>query len=160
MRIIIVLLVVQLSLLLSAQAQTEIDGDSNSVVSNVRMAYACDTVQAIRHFFADKRGDARYTTNLGILTAGVGGAVLVPMLSFVHAIGTLFRSSPDPGRVATFSSKLLSPGLGITTLGLINRSRFSKKREEAIVSAYLEGQPLSPAMMRRMRKKYLGAALH
>ncbi len=151
----LLLLVLCLVVGVSGYAQHRNDA-ADTVVSyvNVRSVVGYDTVQAVRQLFAAKRDVAGYTTNVGVLTTGVGGAFLLPIIAFANLIGGLVGAKPDPGRVAVLSLQLTSPGLLITSFGVAKRIRYNRKREEAILLAYERGQPLPPFVRRSLTRRY------
>lgn len=92
-----------------------------------------DTVAAVRNLYARRRtGGWRY---INILS----GATILPAVALL-----LLDSNPAGlGVVGT------SIGVGIGKL-----VRFSSKKEEAVVNAYQQGQPLPHSIRKRLRKKH------
>ncbi|QJD79894.1 hypothetical protein [Spirosoma rhododendri] len=147
-------LVFYLSFALSGYAQSSNEADSVAAKPVVYYAESYDTLQAVRQLFAAKRDGAGYAVNVGLLTVGVAGVFVIPTVALVNLVSGLVGTKPDPGRIASFTLQLASPGLLITTFGLVKRIRYNRKREEAVLLAYEQGQPLPPAILRSLTKQY------
>ncbi|PRY47163.1 hypothetical protein CLV58_101229 [Spirosoma oryzae] len=150
----LLLLALYLTVGLSGYAQQTHGADSLARYAIGKPVVEYDTVQAVRQLFAAKRDVAGYTANIGMLTTGVGGVFLLSTLAFANLVGGLVGLKPDPGRVAVLGLKLTSPGLLITSLGVAKRIRYNRKREEAILLAYEQGQPLPPFVRRSLTRRY------
>lgn len=111
-----------------ASAQTAPETTATPVAT---AAPATDSAQAVKRLFASRRKGA-------VLLAIPGG----------YVFGAGLASLQDQGATSVF----LGGALAAVAIG--KESRFSKKKEDTILTAYQQGQPLPQAIRRRLKKKH------
>lgn len=98
------------------------------------VAGQADTVRAVRMLYGQRRrGGRRYV--FGIL----------PRLTILPSIALLLAESNPVGLVATGGAM----GLGVSKL-----TRFSARKETALIEAYQQGRPLPSAIRKKLRAKH------
>ena len=108
-----------------------------------------DTIYAVRHLFERRRQGGKkwlFVSLSGVL--GVTRVLLNPNTTTVNGYQT--KSEVDGGAAAVFGVGFL--GLPVA-VGLSKLTRFSEKREDAIISGYAASHRLPGAIGRRLRRK-------
>ena len=138
------------SLMLYAYAQVEFAADS----VNTQPDFFKDTIQGIHQLFLTKRRGANIVTGVGVAVAGAGVLLAQVSYSIVNSVNTAngAKSLSEGPTAASFKASL--PGILITTLAIIKRVRFNRRREEAVLSAYQQGRGLPPKIRQLLRPRY------
>jgi len=150
MKIHLLLVLLLLAASLSAQNIIPTGNSTATDLLPVVQSQRADTTQAIRRLFQNRRRGGRFfAVYSGLGVGAISYAAAQPVTE--SATTWLPYTAANKRQVVTI---LTVETLPLLVVGIEKLSRFSRKKEEALIRRYEAGEPLAPAIRRRLRPKY------
>lgn len=132
------LFITSLSLLVEASAFAQQPTPESALASTPSTAVAStDSVKAVQRLFRSRR---------------TGSNILGFPAGYCLGYGAVATAQGEAGAAGT-----LGIGVVLSTVTIAKGVRFSKMREEEILTAYQQGKPIPKNVRRRLRKKHFNA---